>query len=112
MFPARARRPRNDRHTHRSGQVNRATNADSMAGKPKTGEIYSRYQNRLKKADAMDFDDLLRLPDDNAASHLRIALQLAALAAVVVFLTGAPRRLPAWIVSPMSVCCWIVMSPA
>ena len=35
------------------------TNADSMAGKPKTGEIYNRYTNRLKKADAMDFDDLL-----------------------------------------------------
>ncbi|HSG67157.1 MAG TPA: UvrD-helicase domain-containing protein, partial [Bacteroidales bacterium] len=35
------------------------TNTDSMAGKPRTGEIYSRYANRLKKADAMDFDDLL-----------------------------------------------------
>ena len=35
------------------------TNADTMAGKPKTGEIYTRYANRLKKADAMDFDDLL-----------------------------------------------------
>ena len=35
------------------------TNADTMAGKPKTGEIYNRYANRLKKADAMDFDDLL-----------------------------------------------------
>lgn len=35
------------------------TNADTMAGKPKTGEIYTRYTNRLKKADAMDFDDLL-----------------------------------------------------
>ena len=30
-----------------------------MAGKPKTGEIYTRYANRLVKADAMDFDDLL-----------------------------------------------------
>ena len=35
------------------------TNADSMAGKPRTGEIYSRYAVRLKKSDAMDFDDLL-----------------------------------------------------
>ncbi len=35
------------------------TNADTMAGKPRTGEIYKRYANRLKKADAMDFDDLL-----------------------------------------------------
>ena len=35
------------------------TNADSMAGKPRTGEIYGRYAVRLKKADAMDFDDLL-----------------------------------------------------
>lgn len=34
-------------------------NTDTMAGKPKTGEIYSRYASRLKKADAMDFDDLL-----------------------------------------------------
>jgi DNA helicase-2/ATP-dependent DNA helicase PcrA len=35
------------------------TNADTMAGKPKTGEIFSAYAARLKKADAMDFDDLL-----------------------------------------------------
>ena len=33
--------------------------ADKMASKPKTGDIYSIYNNRLKKADAMDFDDLL-----------------------------------------------------
>jgi len=30
-----------------------------MAGKPRIGEIYTRYARRLKKADAMDFDDLL-----------------------------------------------------
>jgi DNA helicase-2/ATP-dependent DNA helicase PcrA len=35
------------------------TNADTMAGKPRTGEIFTRYAGRLKKADAMDFDDLL-----------------------------------------------------
>jgi len=35
------------------------TNADSMAGKPQTGDIFTRYTNRLRKADAMDFDDLL-----------------------------------------------------
>ncbi|MDT8394614.1 MAG: 3'-5' exonuclease [Bacteroidales bacterium] len=34
-------------------------NADTMAGKPRIGEIYTRYANRLKNADAMDFDDLL-----------------------------------------------------
>ncbi len=33
--------------------------ADKMAGKPLIGEIYSAYSRRLKKADAMDFDDLL-----------------------------------------------------
>jgi len=35
------------------------TNSDTMAGKPRTCDIYTRYANRLKKADAMDFDDLL-----------------------------------------------------
>ncbi len=34
-------------------------NTDKMANKPKIGELYSIYQKRLKKADAMDFDDLL-----------------------------------------------------
>ncbi|MCD4772918.1 MAG: UvrD-helicase domain-containing protein [Bacteroidales bacterium] len=34
-------------------------NTDKMAGKPKIGELYSIYNKRLKKADAMDFDDLL-----------------------------------------------------
>ena len=34
-------------------------NADKMAGKPKIGELYSIYAKRCKKADAMDFDDLL-----------------------------------------------------
>jgi DNA helicase-2/ATP-dependent DNA helicase PcrA len=33
--------------------------ADKMSGKSRTGEIYTLYQQRLKKADAMDFDDLL-----------------------------------------------------
>jgi DNA helicase-2/ATP-dependent DNA helicase PcrA len=33
--------------------------ADQMAGKPKIGELYTIYNNRLRKADAMDFDDLL-----------------------------------------------------
>ena len=33
--------------------------ADSMAGKPRLGELYSIYSKRLRKADAMDFDDLL-----------------------------------------------------
>jgi len=33
--------------------------ADSMANKPKIGILYSIYSNRCKKADAMDFDDLL-----------------------------------------------------
>lgn len=32
---------------------------DQTAGKPKLGEIYKIYQNRLKKSSAMDFDDLL-----------------------------------------------------
>jgi len=32
---------------------------DKMAGKPRTGEIYSLYNRRLKSSDAMDFDDLL-----------------------------------------------------
>lgn len=32
---------------------------DEAAMKPKMGEIYERYQNRLFKAGAMDFDDLL-----------------------------------------------------
>lgn len=36
-----------------------ATNTDTMAGKPQTSAIYTRYASRLKKADAMDFDDLL-----------------------------------------------------
>jgi DNA helicase II / ATP-dependent DNA helicase PcrA len=34
-------------------------NADQQAGKPKIAEIYTIYNNRLKRADAMDFDDLL-----------------------------------------------------
>ena len=33
--------------------------ADESARKPFIKEIYVRYQNRLKRADAMDFDDLL-----------------------------------------------------
>ena len=33
--------------------------ADHAGGKPRIGEIYLQYQQRLKKADAMDFDDLL-----------------------------------------------------
>ena len=33
--------------------------SDSMANKPKIGILYSIYSNRCKKADAMDFDDLL-----------------------------------------------------
>ncbi len=33
--------------------------ADQMSGKPQIGAIYNIYNNRLKKADAMDFDDLL-----------------------------------------------------
>ena len=33
--------------------------ADQMAGKPRIGELYTIYQDRLRKADAMDFDDLL-----------------------------------------------------
>jgi DNA helicase-2/ATP-dependent DNA helicase PcrA len=32
---------------------------DSAAGKPYTGQLYSQYQARLKRASAMDFDDLL-----------------------------------------------------
>lgn len=35
------------------------TNQDKMAGKPYIGEIYNRYNLRLKKSAAMDFDDLL-----------------------------------------------------
>ena len=35
------------------------TNADAMGGKPHIGKIYTIYTKRLKKADAMDFDDLL-----------------------------------------------------
>lgn len=35
------------------------TNADFSAGKPMIGEIFKMYNNRLKRADAMDFDDLL-----------------------------------------------------
>ncbi len=34
-------------------------NADKSANKPMIGKIYSTYNARLKKADAMDFDDLL-----------------------------------------------------
>ncbi len=33
--------------------------ADASAMKPRTGEIYTIYNNRLKKSNAMDFDDLL-----------------------------------------------------
>ncbi|MBP1672671.1 MAG: UvrD/REP helicase [Bacteroidetes bacterium] len=33
--------------------------ADNEAGKPLIGEIFSRYNERLRKSDAMDFDDLL-----------------------------------------------------
>lgn len=32
---------------------------DESAGKPKLGDVYKIYQNRLRKASAMDFDDLL-----------------------------------------------------
>ncbi len=32
---------------------------DESSGKPKMGEVYKIYQNRLRKASAMDFDDLL-----------------------------------------------------
>ncbi|MFH1159550.1 MAG: UvrD-helicase domain-containing protein [bacterium] len=32
---------------------------DSSSGKPMTGQLYTRYQNRLKRAATMDFDDLL-----------------------------------------------------
>ncbi|MFN4233992.1 MAG: ATP-dependent helicase [Bacteroidia bacterium] len=32
---------------------------DRSAGKPRIGDIYMAYQNRLKKSGAMDFDDLL-----------------------------------------------------
>jgi len=32
---------------------------DRTSGRPMTGEIYTRYQNRLRRASAMDFDDLL-----------------------------------------------------
>ncbi|MBN1198567.1 MAG: UvrD-helicase domain-containing protein, partial [Bacteroidales bacterium] len=32
---------------------------DTSSGKPLTGKIYTQYQNRLKRAAAMDFDDLL-----------------------------------------------------
>jgi DNA helicase-2/ATP-dependent DNA helicase PcrA len=35
------------------------TNADFSAGKPMVGEIFKMYNTRLKRADAMDFDDLL-----------------------------------------------------
>lgn len=34
-------------------------NSDKMAGKPLIGKLYTIYNSRLKKADAMDFDDLL-----------------------------------------------------
>lgn len=34
-------------------------NQDKMAGKPYVGEIFKRYNLRLKKSSAMDFDDLL-----------------------------------------------------
>ncbi|MBQ1973133.1 MAG: UvrD-helicase domain-containing protein, partial [Paraprevotella sp.] len=34
-------------------------NADKVARVPLTGEIYRRYQARLRQSDAMDFDDLL-----------------------------------------------------
>lgn len=33
--------------------------SDKSAGKPEIGKLYTIYNNRLKKADAMDFDDLL-----------------------------------------------------
>lgn len=33
--------------------------ADAAAGKPLTGDIFATYNARLKRADAMDFDDLL-----------------------------------------------------
>jgi len=32
---------------------------DSSSGKPLTGHLYTLYQNRLRRASAMDFDDLL-----------------------------------------------------
>ncbi|MBK9292717.1 MAG: UvrD-helicase domain-containing protein [Bacteroidetes bacterium] len=34
-------------------------NADHAAGRPLTGELYRTYNSRLKRANAMDFDDLL-----------------------------------------------------
>ena len=33
--------------------------ADVLAGIPAVGEIYLRYKNRCRNANAMDFDDLL-----------------------------------------------------
>lgn len=35
------------------------TNSDQSASKPMIGEIFKMYNSRLKRADAMDFDDLL-----------------------------------------------------
>ena len=32
---------------------------DSSSGKPMTGQLFTMYQNRLRRASAMDFDDLL-----------------------------------------------------
>ncbi|HOW26355.1 MAG TPA: 3'-5' exonuclease [Bacteroidales bacterium] len=32
---------------------------DKISGRPKTGHLYTMYQNRMVKASAMDFDDLL-----------------------------------------------------
>jgi len=32
---------------------------DTSSGKPLTGKLYTQYQNRLRRASAMDFDDLL-----------------------------------------------------
>ncbi len=40
-------------------QNNEIITADASAMKPRTGEIYSIYNNRLKRSNAMDFDDLL-----------------------------------------------------
>lgn len=40
-------------------QNNEVVQADAAAGKPLISQIFERYNARLKRADAMDFDDLL-----------------------------------------------------
>lgn len=42
-------------------QDSRAYGYDKEAGRPLTGEIYKRYTERLRRSNAMDFDDLLML---------------------------------------------------